>query len=92
MKRDFNVWLAQFRDSIADYKYYIDFDIVYKNVDAIKIELNIMNSLIGSINIELDFENLVKGYPQIVKCIPILLAKRESEIFCQDDKGGEVSF
>lgn len=88
MKRDFNVWLTQFRNSIADYKYYIDFDIVYKNVESIKIELNIMNSLIGSKNIELDFTNLVRTYPQIVKCIPILLAKRESDIFCQDDKGG----
>lgn len=88
MKRDFNVWLSRFRDSIADYKYYIDFEIVYKNVDDIKIELNILNSLIGSKKIESDFEKLIKAYPQVVKCIPILLAKRESEIFCQDDKGG----
>lgn len=88
MKRDFNVWLSRFRDSIADYKYYIDFEIVYKNVDDIKIELNILNSLIGSKKIESDFEKIIKAYPQVVKCIPILLAKRESEIFCQDDKGG----
>lgn len=48
MKRNFNDWLAQFRSSIANYEYYTDFNKVFENVDAIKIELNIMNSLIGS--------------------------------------------
>mgnify|MGYP003364417535 CR=1 FL=1 len=55
MKRNFNDWLAQFRSSIANYEYYTDFNKVFENVDAIKIELNIMNSLIGSKNIEADF-------------------------------------
>lgn len=86
--RDFNEWLATFRDSIADYKYYIDFDKVYRNVDLIKIELNIMNSLIGSKNIKYDFKVLLKKYPEILKCIPILLAVRSNEIYCQDEKGG----
>lgn len=59
MNRDFNEWLCGFRASIADYKYYIDFEKVYKNVDEIKVELNILNSLIGSKNIENDFENIL---------------------------------
>ena len=37
MKRNFNEWLGGFRESIADYGYYIDFPKIYKNVDAIKI-------------------------------------------------------
>ena len=56
--RDFSEWLLGFRDSIADYGYYIDFDKVHRNVDNIKVELNILNSLIGYKNIEEDFENL----------------------------------
>lgn len=72
MKRDFNNWLAQFRKSIADYQYYIDFGKVFTNVDSIKVELNIMNSLIGSKNIEIEFDKLVTSYPNILKCIPIL--------------------
>lgn len=55
MKRDFNQWLKTMRNSIANYKYYIDFDIVYENVEHVKIELNILNSLIGSKDIENDF-------------------------------------
>ena len=79
--RNFHTWLSSFRYSIADFSYYIDFNKVYKNVDAIKIELNILNSLIGSKNIESDFENLISKYPETLKCIPILLAVRENEIF-----------
>ena len=48
MERDFKQWLALFRTSIANYQYYTYFDKVFSNVDAIKVELNIMNSLIGS--------------------------------------------
>ncbi|HJD00450.1 MAG TPA: type II restriction endonuclease [Candidatus Dwaynia gallinarum] len=87
MKRDFNNWLLSFRESIADYKYYIDFEKVYKNVQKIKVELNILNSLIGSKNVENDFENLLNRYPEILKCIPILLAVRTNEIYAMDNYG-----
>lgn len=84
--RDFNKWLENFIDSIASYDYYIDFNKVYKNVDSIKVELNILNSLIGSKNIEKDFKKLLENYPNILKCIPILLAVRSSEIYAQDNE------
>ena len=83
--RDFSTWLSSFKYSIADFGYYIDFAKVYKNVDSIKIELNILNSLIGSKNIESDFENLIVKYPETLKCIPILLAVREYEIFAGEN-------
>lgn len=50
--RTFSNWLSTMRNSINSYEYYVDFSKVYSNVNAIKIELNIMNSLIGSKNIE----------------------------------------
>lgn len=86
--RDFNTWLSGFRDSIADYGYYIDFEKVHRNVDNIRIELNILNSLIGSKSIEADFEGLMRKYPEVLKCIPLLLAVRANEIYCQDENGG----
>ena len=90
MSRDFNAWLSGFPDSIADYGYYIDFEKVHRNVDNIKVELNILNSLIGSRNIEADFENLMRKYPEVLKCIPLLLAVRANEIYCQDENGGHL--
>lgn len=87
MNRDFNKWLSTFRISIADYKYYIDFEKVHNNVNNIKTELNILNSLIGSKNIENEFAILVKRYPEILKCIPILIAVRANEINAIDEDG-----
>ena len=44
MKRNFAEWLLTFTDSIANYKYYIDFETIYKNAEIYKIELNMLNS------------------------------------------------
>jgi len=85
--RDFNKWLSGFRDTIADYKYYTNFDKVFNNVESIKVELAMLDVLIGSKNIEEDFKSLVSKYPEVLKCIPILIAKRELEISATDDKG-----
>ena len=87
MKRDFKEWLKTFRNSICDYGYYVDFNKVYGNVETIKVELNILNSLIGSKNIEADFEKLLTNYPQVLKCIPVLLAVRGREIYTIDGDG-----
>ena len=87
MKRDFKEWLKTFRNSICDYSYYVDFNKVYGNVETIKVELNILNSLIGSKNIEADFEKLLVDYPQVLKCIPVLLAVRGREIYTIDGDG-----
>ena len=71
MERDFKQWFVT-----VSYKY-CELPILYilltkfSNVDAIKVELNIMNSLIGSKKIENDFDNLLCKYPSILKCIPI---------------------
>ena len=85
--RDFMTWLSGFRDGIADYGYYIDFEKVHRNVEGIKVELNILNSLIGSKNIEAEFEALLEKYPEILKCIPLLLAVRSNEIHAIDGDG-----
>ena len=85
MKRDFNSWLSKFRSSISDYSYYVDFDKIYKNVDELKVELNILNTLIGSDNIEEEFKRIITKYPETLKCIPLLLAVRSKEIFIKDE-------
>ena len=87
MARDFDAWFSGFRESIADYSYYVDFEKVHRNVDEVRVELNILNSLIGSRNIKEDFKALIKRYPEVLKCIPLLLAVRSSEIYCQDENG-----
>ena len=85
MNRNFNEWFSNFKTSISDYTYYVDFKKIYKNVDKIKIELNILNSLIGSKNIEEEFQNILIKYPNTLDCIPLLLAVRSREIFVKDE-------
>lgn len=87
MSRNFDEWLSKFRDSIANYEYYIDFEKVHRNVDKIKVELNILNALIGSADIENEFVQLISKYPETLKCIPLLLAVRSNEIYAIDCDG-----
>lgn len=82
--RNFDEWYGKFKPSIATYDYYIDFSKVIENVEEIKVELNILNSLIGSKNIENDFEKIVTKYPETLSCIPLLLAIREKEIYAKE--------
>jgi type II restriction enzyme len=87
MKRDFLKWLSTFRKSIAYYKYYVNLEKIYKNVERIKVELHILNSLVGSSSIEKDFVNLIKKYPKVLRCIPLLLAVRSDNIDIIDIDG-----
>ena len=85
LNRNFNEWLSKFKTSISDYTYYVDFEKIYKNIDKVKVELNILNSLIGSKNIKEEFQNILIKYPETLECIPLLLAVRSREIFVKDE-------
>ena len=82
--RIFKEWFSTFTDTIATWRYYTDFVKVYGNVDKVKDELNILNGLVGQNNIENEFRRIVKKYPEVLKAIPILIAKREQEIVIND--------
>lgn len=72
--------------------FYVDWKKVKANAENLKIELSLINSLIGSNNIEKDFRTLISKYPETVRTIPILLAIRDLEFpiiidFFNIDKG-----
>jgi type II restriction enzyme len=90
--RDFDSWLKEFRDSISDYRYYIDFMKVKANAEKHCAELHLLNSLIGKSDIEKRFVDLVSKYPSVISAIPILLAVRNSEIYAKDDETGGVYY
>ena len=91
MTRDFKEWLSTFRPCISNYSYYTNFAKIYTNVNKLKVELNILNSLIVSKDIEEDFSNIISKYPETLKCIPILLAVRTNKIYAID-ADGEYNF
>ena len=90
--RTFSGWFVTFRTSINGYGYYTDFKQAYQNAEHLKIEINILNSLIGSKNIEADFRAILTKYPECLKVIPILLAVRKNEIYCHDEKFGSAVY
>ena len=83
--RNFDDWLKTFRASINGYDYYVDFVKVCENAEKFRDEINILNLLIGAEDIEAEFIRLIKKYPDCIKAVPILLAVRENEIYCQDE-------
>lgn len=87
MDRDFKNWLSSFKAHISDYNYYVDFEKIYKNVDSYKIELNILNTLIGAKDQSTKFKEIITKYPETLEVIPILLAVRSREIFIKDHLG-----
>lgn len=80
------------QNSVSGWDFYTDFPKCYKYTDKIKIKLNILNSLIGSKNIEADFKNLAKRYPEILSAIPILIAKRVKESIIVKETIRDYSF
>lgn len=58
-------WFSHFRESISDYAYYVDFAKIHRNVDEVKIELNILNTLIG-----LEHQGLLKPWCSCFKFSP----------------------
>ena len=86
-KRDFNKWISKFRKSISDYSYYVNFELVYNNINKYRKQLEKFNPLIGSTNIEDEFKSILRENPETLECIPLLLATRSNNIFCMDVNG-----
>lgn len=83
--RNFEKWIKTFRKSISTYDYYVDFLKVEENVKKLKLELSLLNMLVGSQNIKEDFKYIYSRFPDIIKVIPILLAIRDEKILINDN-------
>lgn len=69
-----------FQDSIFTWDYFTNFEKVKLNVQKVKVELNILNSLIGEDNIEEEFIKLVDEYPKTRQALPLLIAVRKDKL------------
>ncbi len=77
MKRDFDKLMLSLKKSITPADFFVDFPKVYVNIKEYEIHLNILNTLIGKENIEEEFVELIRQYPEVMRSIPILLATHE---------------
>lgn len=89
----FSNFIKNLKSSIKTWDYFVNWDKVNTNIDKIKIELNILNSLIGSTNIEEDFVSLAVKYPEIIKTFPVLLAVRDNSLeIIRDYHKGDLDY
>jgi len=61
---------------ITLWDYFVNWKKVYKNIEPVEKELNLLNYLIGKENIHSELTNLILEYPKIINTIPLLLAIR----------------
>ena len=91
--RNFDEWLKTFTDNINNWNYYVNYNTAYKNTAVVKRQLALLNTLKGSENIEDEFRDLVKEYPECLKAIPLLLAVRENVIaITENDRRLDFNF
>ena len=76
----FEYLISSLTDSIFTWDYFVAFEKVKKNINAIEKELNLLNVLIGKEDIEKEFINLVIDYPNVRKVLPILIAIRNNKL------------
>lgn len=76
----FQEFLSTIQKSITPWNYFVDWEKVKEHIMGINTELNILNSLIGSKNIETDFVKLCTEYPNIKKALPLLIAIRKDKL------------
>jgi type II restriction enzyme len=76
----FNFIIDNLKKSNRAYDYFINWNKVLSNVESIKVELNILNSLIGSSEIKNECLSLIMKYPEVIKAIPFLVAVRDKQL------------
>jgi len=76
--------ITLFHETIVDtnrgFKFFVDWEKVKEHVNRYKIELNILNTLIGSKTFEKDLLQILNKYPEVLPAIPILLAVRDQKL------------
>lgn len=73
----FNHITQSFKEKgITLWDYFVDWNKVYKNIEKVEKELNLLNVLIGKDNVKDELVKLILEYPKVIEAIPYLLAIR----------------
>ncbi|MBI5189138.1 MAG: type II restriction endonuclease [Nitrospirae bacterium] len=80
----FEYFVKTINRSITYWDYFVNWEKVFGNIQAIEMDLNTLNYLVGKDNIEEEFKVLLKRHGTIARLIPILLASRENNFTILD--------
>ena len=87
---NFQTLISTLQSSIFSWNYFSNFEKIKENTFEVKVQLNILNSLLGEKNIEEKFLELIKNYPEVRKVLPILIAVRKFDKQILDRKTFEI--
>ncbi len=79
------IFFATLLETNHEYDFFVDWKKVKQLVEKYAIELNILNTLIKSQNFDDHLRNILRRYPEVLPCFPLLLAIRDRQIKIADD-------
>lgn len=79
MKKDFDLFMSQLKDTNATLDYYCDFKKITKNVDDIAISLNMLNYLLGKQDLRKAVKQLWARDSRAFDVMDILIATRKKD-------------
>jgi len=72
-------------DTNRSYSFFVDWKKVISNAAKYRLEINILNSLLGSGDLKRDLKVLLEKYPEVTQVIPILVAVRDLRLKIIED-------
>jgi len=80
-----NLFFDTLIETNHDFKFFVDWEKVKENVERYKVELSILNTLIRHKEFEKALKNILVRYPEVLPCLPLLIAVRERQFKLVDD-------
>lgn len=88
---DLDELILCFLDTVVDtnrtHEFFVDWVKVRNNLENFKIELGILNSLLGTTNFEEDLREILGKYSEVISLIPLLIAVRDKNLKVIEDFG-----
>jgi type II restriction enzyme len=76
----FDYLMRTLRELIITWGFFTDFEKVKNSLKSYEVPLAILNTLIGKEDIEQEFVKIVKGYPEVRRVLPLLIALRTENL------------
>jgi type II restriction enzyme len=80
-----NYFFDTLLETNRDHSFFVDWEKVRENVHKYILELNILDTLIKNPQFDENLRVILTRYPEVVSCLPLLLAVRDAELTVVDD-------
>jgi type II restriction enzyme len=84
-----DAFVASLLPTNRTHDFFVDWEKVQRNVEALKFEISVLNAVCGSRNAESDLKQAITRHPEVIAVFPIIIAVRASRlpVLDQQEKG-----